>query len=152
MGGGGDRSYTCYPLELSRRPRYHLLVHFDMATNGVPRRLDLGYRPVSGNSKMPTSNRASNNERNEDAGAAKSRSTARYYVRQQLSTRPPFSPAGPMYAGEIIRSELGGHDTPNLVAFKARDRNIGEAAVSMVTSAPRSTIEAVHTMAGSLYR
>lgn len=55
-------------------------------------------------------------------------------------------------AGEIIRSELGGHDTPNLVAFKARDRSIGEAAVSMVTSAPTSTVGVVHTMAGTAYR
>ncbi|CAN0221215.1 unnamed protein product, partial [Ectocarpus sp. 13 AM-2016] len=53
--------------------------------------------------------------------------------------------------GEIIRSELGGHDTPNLVAFKARDRSIGEAAVSMVTSAPTSTVGVVHTMAGTHY-
>ncbi|CAN0171906.1 unnamed protein product, partial [Ectocarpus fasciculatus] len=53
--------------------------------------------------------------------------------------------------GEIIRSELGGHDTPNLVAFKARDRSIGEAAVSMVTSAPTSTVGVVHTMAGAPY-
>ncbi|CAM9476852.1 unnamed protein product [Pylaiella littoralis] len=51
----------------------------------------------------------------------------------------------------IIRSELGGYDTPNLVAFKARDRSIGEAALSMVTSAPKSTVGAVHTMAGTLY-
>ncbi|CBJ25702.1 Heat shock protein 70 [Ectocarpus siliculosus] len=54
-------------------------------------------------------------------------------------------------SGEIIRSELGGHDTPNLVAFKARDRSIGEAAVSMVTSAPTSTVGVVHTMAGTAY-
>ncbi|CAM9498856.1 unnamed protein product, partial [Ectocarpus sp. 12 AP-2014] len=54
-------------------------------------------------------------------------------------------------SGEIIRSELGGHDTPNLVAFKARDRSIGEAAVSMETSAPTSTVGVVHTMAGTPY-
>ncbi|CAM9428836.1 unnamed protein product [Ectocarpus sp. 8 AP-2014] len=56
-----------------------------------------------------------------------------------------------LQSGEIIRSELGGHDTPNLVAFKARDRSIGEAAVSMVTSAPTSTVGVVHTMAGTAY-
>lgn len=54
--------------------------------------------------------------------------------------------------GEIIRSELGGHDTPNLVSFKRRERLIGEPAVSMVTSTPKATIGAVHTMAGTPYR
>eukprot|EP00752_Nemacystus_decipiens_P016369 g14634.t2 len=56
-----------------------------------------------------------------------------------------------LQSGEIIRSELGGHDTPSLVAFKARDRSIGEAAVSLVTSAPKNTIGAVRTLAGTLY-
>eukprot|EP00903_Cladosiphon_okamuranus_P005639 g5605.t1 len=56
-----------------------------------------------------------------------------------------------LHSGEIIRSELGGHDTPSLVAFKARDRSIGEAAVSLVTSAPKNTIGAVRTLAGTLY-
>ena len=54
--------------------------------------------------------------------------------------------------GEIIRSELGEHDTPNLVSFKLRERLIGEPAVSMVTSTPKATIGAVHTMAGTPYR
>ena len=56
------------------------------------------------------------------------------------------------HIGEIIRSELGGHDTPNLVSFKRRERLVGEPAVSMVTSTPKSTIGAVHTMAGTSYR
>lgn len=55
-------------------------------------------------------------------------------------------------AGEIVRSELGGHDTPTLVSFKLRERLVGESAVATVTSSPKGTIGAVHTMAGTPYR
>lgn len=66
---------------------------------------------------------------------------------------PRPTPGRPvLFLGEIIRSELGGHDTPSLVAFKARDRSIGEAAVSLRTSAPKNTIGAVRTLAGTLHR
>lgn len=74
--------------------------------------------------------------------------------RAVLTDSPPRLTCRPslLFTGEIIRSELGGHDTPSLVAFKARDRSIGEAAVSLVTSAPKNTIGAVRTLAGTLYR
>lgn len=54
--------------------------------------------------------------------------------------------------GEIIRSELGGHDTATLVSLKPRERLIGESAVAMVTSNPKGTISAAHTMVGTPYR
>lgn len=53
--------------------------------------------------------------------------------------------------GEIIRSELGGHDTATLVSLKPRERLIGESAVAMVTSNPKGTISAAHTMVGTPY-
>lgn len=51
-----------------------------------------------------------------------------------------------------MRNDLGGHDTATLVAFKPRERLVGESAVSMVTSSPKDTAAAVHTMAGTSYR
>lgn len=55
-------------------------------------------------------------------------------------------------SGEIVRNDLGGHDTATLVAFKPRIRLVGESAVSMATSSPKDTATAVHTMAGTSYR
>ncbi|CAM9918324.1 unnamed protein product, partial [Discosporangium mesarthrocarpum] len=53
--------------------------------------------------------------------------------------------------GELVRNELGGHETASLVSFKPRERLVGEVAVNQASASPRTTVISPHLMVGVDY-